>query len=360
VLTNILLRIGLLPFEVSFSFDIPYLDDRLKEGYLRLFEAAWRNDIEEVKSLTLCVWTFAYVFQRDPPENESLFKTDTAVNQPLQIAARDVHGFTAFSIAVLRGHYQLARAIAEIALAQYEPEDKTGIRERWTINGYDSEDESDSGNDGPTIFGEIVNDTFTIENVAAISSSVKSRVKPLTMIRGLSSIRLFMENGIDPVVGPGYLSLMEYAIRVDDMKLLKFILQISLEYLKQQDHEDETSVSTVVDQSLFNIALQLGRTAMLAEMIKVAGVGIPFTDLVKKSGTELKEKPRYYQGLSIGGKKNKVSLGRYFYSSYADCYRIGPKREETVTTIFQMIQQTNQPLCSGLHIMVTSNPFNGS
>jgi hypothetical protein len=32
-------------------------------------------------------------------------------------------------------------------------------------------------------------------------------------------------------------------------------------------------------------------------------VGIPLNELIAKSGVELKTKPRYYQGLSVGGKK---------------------------------------------------------
>jgi hypothetical protein len=32
-------------------------------------------------------------------------------------------------------------------------------------------------------------------------------------------------------------------------------------------------------------------------------VGIPLNELVQKSGVEIKTKPRYYQGLSVGGKK---------------------------------------------------------
>jgi hypothetical protein len=32
-------------------------------------------------------------------------------------------------------------------------------------------------------------------------------------------------------------------------------------------------------------------------------VGIPLNKLIEKSGVEVKTKPRYYQGLSVGGKK---------------------------------------------------------
>lgn len=37
--------------------------------------------------------------------------------------------------------------------------------------------------------------------------------------------------------------------------------------------------------------------------MKATGVGIPLNALVQKSGVEIKTKPGYYQGLSVGGKK---------------------------------------------------------
>jgi hypothetical protein len=92
------------------------------------------------------------------------------------------------------------------------------------------------------------------------------------------------------------------------MPLLKFLLQISTEYSAKPVAHDERSVSTMVSRSLFDTALRIGRTAMLAELIKTTGAGISLDDLVQKSGVEIKEKPRYYQGLNVGGKKRTVSL----------------------------------------------------
>tara|TARA_R110002033_G_scaffold137455_1_gene176715 strand:- start:12 stop:416 length:405 start_codon:yes stop_codon:yes gene_type:complete len=39
------------------------------------------------------------------------------------------------------------------------------------------------------------------------------------------------------------------------------------------------------------------------EMSQTTAVGIPLNALIKKSGVEIKTKPRYYQGLTVGGKK---------------------------------------------------------
>jgi hypothetical protein len=51
---------------------------------------------------------------------------------------------------------------------------------------------------------------------------------------------------------------------------------------------------------------------MIAELLKQTGNGIPFEDLVKKSGVKDTELPRYYQGLSVYGKKRAdwASAGR--------------------------------------------------
>jgi hypothetical protein len=45
------------------------------------------------------------------------------------------------------------------------------------------------------------------------------------------------------------------------------------------------------------------RNANFRLQIRLTGVGIPLNELIKTSGVELKTKPRYYQGLSVGGKK---------------------------------------------------------
>ena len=50
-------------------------------------------------------------------------------------------------------------------------------------------------------------------------------------------------------------------------------------------------------------ALQNGFIEELSEMIRITGADLPIDQLVKRSGVQKEEKPKYYQGLSIGGKK---------------------------------------------------------
>jgi hypothetical protein len=289
-----------MSFRPHFSFNIPDLNERQRQGFLKLFEAVWRNDIEKVKALTLGVWS----------------SDADGANPPLEVAVQEIcdsHiGFCPFSLAVLRGHYPLARLIVEIALAQYEPQEKSGRRKKWNINSYVDEYDSDYESDGPNIYSEIIDDTFTIENVSTLSTTVKSRVDPLTMI-GWQCKTHWLQDDKDLKSDEQLISrlrdkcdssdLLSYAVRVDDMKLVKFLLQTSAE-CRARVPRDENLIYPIVEVSHFNTAIKFGRTAILAELIKATGVGIPLDDLVQKSGIIVEtSKSKYYQGLSIAGKK---------------------------------------------------------
>ena len=53
----------------------------------------------------------------------------------------------------------------------------------------------------------------------------------------------------------------------------------------------------------FQFALKHGFIDELREMITIIGAELPLDAFVKQSGVQDEQKPRYYQGLSIGGKK---------------------------------------------------------
>ncbi len=99
-------------------------------------------------------------------------------------------------------------------------------------------------------------------------------------------------------------SLMQQAVHANDMRLFKFIVELANGQKSLASEEEDDQKYQVIDSYLFSLAIRLGRTAMLAEMIKMSGVGIPFNDLIEHSGIEVKPKTKYYQGLSVGGKKN--------------------------------------------------------
>jgi hypothetical protein len=66
---------------------------------------------------------------------------------PLMIAVQDGSGFNPFAIAVLRGHFDLAKKIVEICATQYRTDDGTSPKRRWNMVPHDSDDE-DGDSDG--------------------------------------------------------------------------------------------------------------------------------------------------------------------------------------------------------------------
>ena len=91
------------------------------------FEAAWRGDIAQIKKYTLTSW--------DGEDKEA----------PLQIAVRDNKNNNPFSLAFLRGHLEAAKAVLEIAQAQWTPKDDENTRYRMTRDeDEDSYEDSES------------------------------------------------------------------------------------------------------------------------------------------------------------------------------------------------------------------------
>lgn len=239
---------------------------------------------------------------------------------PSQFYTQSDQGLSPFSIAVFRGHQDVARAVVEIAQAQYQPENDPSKRKQWRLessdedHSYDTDSESGdvTDDDSPRIFSQIVSNNFTIDNVAAVSDSVKSDVLPLTMIQWTCKANWFRNDDCQDELGEST-TLMTYSIREDDMLLLKFLLKVGAEQTAFFAGDEPTTYG--IDNSYFHEAIKYGRTSMLSELIQVTGVGLPFKELVKTSGVEIKETPKYYQGLNVGGKKRAdwAQAGREVY-----------------------------------------------
>ncbi len=120
------------PYKTLLTFRVPDLNDAKKEGYTRLFEAVWENDLDTIKTLTLTPW-----------------KSDSSTVEiaPLMIAVQDGSGFNPFAIAVLRGHLDLAKKIVEICATQYRTDDSTSPKKRWNMVPNGSEDEDGDSDD---------------------------------------------------------------------------------------------------------------------------------------------------------------------------------------------------------------------
>lgn len=297
----------LTPFKLQFNFHRGDLTPHKRELYCELFQAAWDGDLVTIKKLTLS----PLGEKKDQP--------------PLQIATMDNQNASPFSIAILRGHLDIAKAILEIAKAQYEPEDEAkrerySIRPRDEVSDYDSDVDSDIGSvdNDIHIYREIVDDQFTIENIGEVSLQVKSRITPMKYLRWTVDVSAFVKYGQlspKPAAGldfkklgynqDGWMSLFAYAIVADDMKLFKLLLDLGEEHSRTTDEEGATSTSRffAFQQEDFRLAIEHGRTQHLAEIMKRTGAGIPLEELVKRSGVEIKEKPKYYQGLTVHGRK---------------------------------------------------------
>ncbi|TAQ87996.1 hypothetical protein B7494_g3670 [Chlorociboria aeruginascens] len=268
-------------YKTKASFELPDLNDRKRTAYLKLFEAVWINDIETVKEMTLGPWG-----------------QEAELNPPLKIAVKDKNWFSPFSIAVLRGHRDLAKIIVEIAAAQYQKQDGRDYRQRWNIERSDSDD-GENGENLP-IFSELVSDKYTIDNLGEVSDVVKSEVPPLTMIEWMCKARRFGSERSDDT----YISIAEYSVDTEDNPMFRFLLDLGIEQRAVLVQEDDSDLYNYqLDHSAFSAAIRLGRTGMLAEAISKTGVGIPLGELVSKCGLEIRSKPRSYQGLTVGGKK---------------------------------------------------------
>ncbi|KAI0111527.1 ankyrin [Daldinia grandis] len=271
-------------YALEFNFtNAPDVTETRKTAYIKLFEAAWTGDLPTIKSLTLAPW--------DGEKQEP----------PLKIAVSDVKFNNPFSLAFIRGHYEVAKAILEIAQAQWAPKDEKTMR--FIMNKDEDEDsaESDSG-DEPEIYEKIIDDKFTIENIGQISMQVKSQTTASALLGWATPTRILRDGSL---TGSIYRQTPLFAaIDQNDAKAFNFLIDLNIYFAsKEPADEDVSSRFYKFPQDLFENALRLGRTDMLANVIKRTGAGIPIDDLVNSTGAELKVKPRYYQGLSVYGKK---------------------------------------------------------
>ncbi|KAL6855852.1 ankyrin [Trichoderma novae-zelandiae] len=292
-----------------------------RKGYLRLMEAAWTGDVETIKSLTLRAWV--------PPSREdapgttagdedkikALTRPAWDLNKeeaPLKMAIYDNIQNSPFSVAFLRGHHTAAKAILEIIRAQWSAPEKEQVRYKMQSRDDNDESEACDEEDGESesddelrIVSETIDKAFTIEDIGQISMQVKSHVRPMAVITG-DAHRIIMKDGAPPELG-GTASLFRQAIEAEDTTSLKLLLGLVKEYEESELAGDAEGSSKRFNlgSNDFLFAVQSGNTEALSLLIKRTGAGIPLDHLVKKSGAELKQKPRYYQGLTVYGKKRK-------------------------------------------------------
>ncbi|MCJ1478364.1 hypothetical protein MMC13_007044 [Lambiella insularis] len=269
---------------------------------------------------------------------------------PLRIAVKDNKGFSPFSIAVYRGHRHLTKVIIDIANAQYEPtDDSSKPRRRYLLsNGADSDDGRED--DDVSISSELVDETFTIDNVASLTKVVRSKVPAVTMMARSADYWMFRkEHEVEARRELGcwendvlkrwisestdservwhniwshrankQVSLPQLAIAKRDIGLLQYLLRIEHDARIFSSSEDNNPWILVKPQH-FYFALEKGYMEFAAELIKMKGIELPMDKLVEKSGFKEEEKPKYYQGLKLYGKhksdwaKERHGDGRQYY-----------------------------------------------
>lgn len=158
------------PFQVDFTFNLPDVSEEAQTRYVRLFEAAWSGDVKTVKELTLLPWK----------------NTQDEQQPPLKIAVQDQHQLSPLLIAMVHGNFALGRSIMEIADAQYVPPEQAQVRHYRVAGGDDDDDDLDDEagdeDDDVPLTSDVVDDTFTVENVGEVSTQVKSRTRAADML----------------------------------------------------------------------------------------------------------------------------------------------------------------------------------
>lgn len=312
-----------VPYETTFSFQIADLTSEKKAKYVQLFEAAWAGDTEAVRSLCL------------------------TGSKPLQVAVTDLRGFSPFAIAAFRGHFNLGTLIVEIATAQYQPDQNSEQYHYILATEDDQDDDSEYGDhhegadvlDDVKVHAQLVDETFTVDDVVALADNVKSKVSPETMVNWSCKIDRVLQGHVDErdanealgayceprIFSYGHLSaqswswfhealgeigntrrhsLIRLAIFTNDLRLLKFLIKTGINLAAQKDDEDNLKVPTINRQD-FELAIRLGRVELMSEIIRTTGFGLPLQKMFQTSGVKLDEKPRYYQGLTVHGKKRQ-------------------------------------------------------
>ncbi len=266
-------------------------------------EAAWVGDIDKIKSLTLQAWG---------EEQEQA---------PLIAAIQDSSRNSPFSLAFLRGHVEVSRAILDIIDAQWSPPEKDEVR--YKIQGddddddgecsdsYNSEDEYDDSDAEVRVVTEKVDKKFTIENVGQVSMQVKCHTKPSAVLQHL--VKTFVVEKDGSIRTRHDEALLAYTIDIEDTSGLKALLDMAQHFAQnaKPDPDDEHAKNFTFPADIFIKAVENGKVQAVRYIIKRTGAGMPLDHLVKKSGVKMDRKPRYYQGLTVYGKKRYVHLWHF-------------------------------------------------
>ncbi|KAH8995818.1 hypothetical protein EDB86DRAFT_2829340 [Lactarius hatsudake] len=247
----------------------------LKVFYDELYEACWKGDNLSIREALLtqagcggggadsnCRWMSSFTVQLWHHRN----------------------GWTPFLVALHRRHWDTARLVLAIAMAQYQPPD-TDVDATTSVILHD---DSDSDDDEPDEhdYGEQKPINFT--DIAARPSSVRTDVPPKKM---LELETLFLQAGHKRV----YCNPLQKAIVDDDFEA----------FVRTLDLYEFAGATIWPDSGAYDSAVALDRPEMLDELIRRSGVGIPIPSGAVKGSAVIPKvsEERVYLGLKVGGKR---------------------------------------------------------
>ncbi|PGH35322.1 hypothetical protein GX50_01786 [[Emmonsia] crescens] len=333
-------------FEIIYGFTDQEGGELDAKQYSPLFQAAWDGDIRKVKQLST---------ESNTRKNSRSALLLTAVNKERRV---DI-----FTIAVARGHLELAKDILQVVEAhQPEPYTEKSSRKVYEVvvdsdsdaSSYESDSEAaGSDNEGVRVRFDVIDDQQTIDDVRDTAHVGKYTISPYNLLSSHRDMSMFLgeeENDIvkrgqecladrtlatwyqdqktSPVdikkfTAPRCMSLIQFAVQRNDMAAVKFLVEQETYYLRNSAGEGKDKPSNedvpkfiTLGTDIFERAVEDGRIELLDYLMSKTGLGFPFEALMKEAGVKAEtESKEYYRGLSVYGKKREdwAAENRYRY-----------------------------------------------
>lgn len=301
-------------------------------------EAAWDGNLDKIRSLTL---------RTDPDD----------IHPRLLISIQDDHYNCPFSLAFFRGHRGVAAAILDIVKTQWAPNDGSNqssrrrrLRWRTRTPSYRgsgslgrSEMELDSGDDpsqlGPIILSEDEDNMSVDEDIVQESKPSTSNATPMRILRQEWQMLHLVEGKWEPGLRQ---TLFESCVSRNDVAGLEVLIKLAqywtsqmlpddpveevLAYHDPTEKKEQDGIFTL-SEAEFQTLLNEGNLELVHLVMRKIGAGLILDDLVRRSGENLEQKSEFYQGLTVYGKKRRVTLSYLYHgltSDFQTIERIGP------------------------------------
>ncbi|KAI0263726.1 hypothetical protein BC834DRAFT_290264 [Gloeopeniophorella convolvens] len=254
----------------------------LKTLYDELYEACWIGDNARIQELCLP----KHIEEGQEPI-QIIVQTSSTTTVP---SAWTGAGWTPFSVAVHRRHWETARLVLAIAAAQYQsPEEATPFNAAASAILHDDSDEERDDMDVDSDYGEQAEE-INFTDVAARPSAVRTDVPPSKLLE--IQYQAVKANGKRASYNP-----IQKAMFDNDFEAFVRIL----------DMQESIGVSVWPEPSPFQYAMSADQPEMVDELIRRSGVGIPIvvdsTQVSKPNPAKKVAEERVYLGLKVGGKR---------------------------------------------------------